>query len=426
MPLNYTPPTLGEHVRTYSSAGIAYAWRRLLARSTRFVAISGSNGKTTAKEALARILAGRGPVASTPGSENSGPFIAKMLRRVRPRHHAAVIEIGISRMGQMGKYARLCAPDVAVLTRVSVEHRENIGSIENIAREKASLLTGLKRGGTAVLNADDPFVSKMRPPEGCKTLWFGCGEEAEVRASDVHSAWPGTLRFRVSRGAESAEVRTKLVGEHWVYSLTSAMAAASAMGVPLAESAAALDGMEPHTSRLEPVHLPNGAVLWRDDGLATLPTLEVALEALGRADVKRRWIMTADASFLEEDPIERREAVARWVAPKVDAAIFVGEHSDRAAAAARKAGLEEVRDFETVAAAAEFVRDELGEGDVVLVKAHRTSKLARVAFHLGGRIDCALLECDLRIRCDYCPRLGYRPEPEAPKNLRWAPRAKVF
>ena len=422
MPAKYTLPTLREHARTYSLAGVGYVWRRLLARSTRFVAISGSNGKTTAKDALSRILARRGPIVRTEGTANSGPRTAELMLRVRPRHYAAVAEMGISRPNQLGKYSRLYAPDVAVLTRVSLEHRENIGSIENIAREKSSLLKGLRPGGTAVLNADDPFVSKMRPPEGRKTIWFGRGPNADVRASEIYAAWPETLRFRVRMGDETAEIHTKLVGEHWIYSLAAAIAAASAMGVPLAESAAALDGFEPHPNRLEPVSLPNGAVLWRDDGLATLPTLEVGLEALRRADVERRWLMTADASFLEEDPIERREAIARWVAPKVDAAIFVGEHSDRAEAAAREAGLKTVRHFETVREAARFVREELGEGDLVLLKAHRTSKLARVAFLLGGEIDCALLECQMKVRCDSCPDLGFRPNPDAPKNLQWRPK----
>ena len=86
MPVKYTPPTLREHARTYSLAGVGYVWRRLLTRSTRFVAISGSNGKTTAKDALSRILARRGPIVRTEGTANSGPRTAELMLRVRPRH----------------------------------------------------------------------------------------------------------------------------------------------------------------------------------------------------------------------------------------------------------------------------------------------------------------------------------------------------
>jgi len=416
---SYKPPSLAEHLHSYSLGAAAFVWRRLLGGSVQFVAISGSNGKTTAKEALAQILSTRGPIISTRGNFNNSRGIARVMLRARQRHNAAVAEIGISRPNQMSKYARMYGPDVAVLTSVSVEHREHIGSIENIAAEKASLLEGLRRGGTAVLNGDDPFVSKMRPPAGRRVLRFGRAKDADVRAKDVHAAWPETLRFRVSIGDDSAVIHTNLVGEHWIYSLTGAVAAAFALGVPLRDSAAALEGFKPLPWRLEPVYLKNGAVLWRDDGLATVPTFEVGLEALSRAKVRRRWLMTGDASFLEEDPIERREAIARWVAPRVEAAVFVGEHSDRAAKAAHEAGVETVRHFPTVAGAAEFVRTELGEGDLVLLKAHRLTKLARVVFLQGGEIDCTLKECDIHKGCDYCPKLGFRPYPGGPENVLW-------
>lgn len=343
------------------------------------------------------------------------------MLRARPSHRHVVTEMGISRPGQLAKYSRLYGPDVAVLTRVSLEHRENIGSIENIAREKAGLLVGLRPGGTAVLNMDDPFVSKMRPPAGRKTVWFGRDPKADVRVLEASSVWPETLRFRVEAGGKSAEIRTRLVGEHWAYAITAACAAAWALGVSLDESAAALEGFEPHRNRLEPVRLPDGAVLWRDDGLATLPTLEVSLEALRRADVERRWLITGDASFLEEDPVERRQAYARWLAPHLEAVVFVGEHSDKAAEAAREAGVRTVRHFERVADAARFVSDELGAGDLVLVKAYRKQKLARLAFACGGSVACERIECDLKMECDDCPELGYRPGPGAPKNLSWTP-----
>ncbi len=422
MPSAYKSPSIREHLRSYSLGAAAFVWRRLLKGSVPFVAVSGSNGKTTAKDALTRILSTEGPVAGTRDNSNAAPAIAAVMLRARPGHRAVVAEMGISRPGQMRKYARMCGPDVAVLTRVSVEHRENIGSIENIAREKAWLLSGLRRGGTAVLNADDPFVSRMRPPAGRKVLWFGRDSDADVWVDEVHAAWPETLWFRIHLGDESARVQTKLVGEHWVYSMMAAVAAAHVVGVSLSDSAAALEGFKPHYPRLEQIWLSNGAVLWRDDGLATLPTLEVALEALSRARVRRRWLMTGDASFLEEDPIERREAIGRWVAPLVDAAIFVGEHSDRAAEAARQAGLETVRWFLTVREAAEFVRTELGEGDLVLLKAHRRTRLARVAFLQGGEIDCTLADCSRLGTCDKCPELGYRPGVDAPEELRWRPR----
>ena len=148
----------------------AYLWRRLLFRTT-FIAITGSVGKTTAKECLAAIMSSRFPTASTWANQNDESGVPRSILRVRPWHRFAVLEVAASGRGLMRRSAPLVSPDVALVLTVARTHMRSHKTLESVAAEKFELLKALRPGGTAVLNADSSWVAAMARAANAK--WSG-------------------------------------------------------------------------------------------------------------------------------------------------------------------------------------------------------------------------------------------------------------
>jgi UDP-N-acetylmuramoyl-tripeptide--D-alanyl-D-alanine ligase len=237
----------------------AYVWRRLMFRTT-VIAITGSVGKTTATECLGAILSTVAPTRKTPKGLNDKRGVVGTVWAIRPWHRFAVIEVGTDRAGMIASTGRIVKPHIAVVLSVARTHTNNFKTLENTAAEKAQLLKYLPRGGTAILNGDDPHVRAMA--QGCraKVVFFGQTPDCQVRALDPSSTWPDRLTLNVQSGATRVHVRTQLVGTHWTSSVIAALAAAEQCGMPLEAAAGAVTRVLPFTAR----HAPHQIAEWRD------------------------------------------------------------------------------------------------------------------------------------------------------------------
>jgi UDP-N-acetylmuramoyl-tripeptide--D-alanyl-D-alanine ligase len=290
-------------------------------------------------------------------------------------------------------------------------HRQGFGSIGEVAAEKAILLQSLRPGGTAILNADDPHVMEMRVPEGVAVRSFGLTEGADCRASGVEAVWPDRLRMQVALAGREFGVKTRLVGECWTPSVQAALVAAHSCGVPVERAVEAVSQTEPFTARLEPVTLPSGAVMLRDDKGGQSPTMEPALRVLKRAKVKRRVLVASDYSDADAHERTRMKELGREAARCADMGVFVDMRGDRARKAAVSAGMPEsnAHCFLNLEDCAEFLRGELREGDLVLLKGRISHHLARVYFAQFGSVACWKAVCRKTSMCDQCPDLGAVP-----------------
>lgn len=274
---------------------LAYIWRRLLLRTT-FIAVTGSHGKTTATRRIAAALATRGRTYHTVGNQNGGVLVALNILRARPWHRYAVMEAGVDQPGSMQAPARALRPDVAVVLGVAEVHTTGFKDRDEYVAEKAKLVDALAPGGVAVLNGADPRVAGMAGRNGKRTCWFGASAGFNVWGEALKSRWPDRLSFRAHRGAEAVEIRTRLLGSHWVESLTAAIATAVELGIPIGEAAAALGQVPPHTARMEPVELPNGVVMIRDDYSNAVAGWEASLQFFREAGASRRVLAVTDIS----------------------------------------------------------------------------------------------------------------------------------
>jgi len=387
---------------------LAWVWRRLLRRTT-FVAITGSHGKTTCKELTADVLAGGFPTFRSPHNVNARAGVALNVLRVRPWHRFAVLEVAVGKPGDMAAAARVVRPHVAAVLCVKGSHTVAFsGGLEQHAAEKALLLRVLCRGGVAVLNDDDLLVRGMPVPADVNVVRIGATATADIRYRPIPSRFPARASFRVRADGRDTTVRTRLVGDHWWPSVLAAIAIGRTAGIAPDGAAAAIAATEPYPGRMQPVRLPGGAIVLRDDYNASLDGSEPAFQVLAEADASRRVLVVTDVSDTEGHRQQRLRLLAERAARCADLYVVVGESAAFGARRAVDAGLPSgaAVGFATLQDAAAYLFAELRPGDVVLVKGRTTDHAGRLLWAQFGPISCWLSYCPKRQLCDTCHDLG--------------------
>src|SRR3984885_11083848 len=210
---------------------LATAVRKLWGKP--LVGVTGSAGKTTTKEAIAHVLSSRFRVLKSEGNFNNHFGLPLMLLKIEPEHDVAVIEMGMSHAGEIRALAKIAQPEIGVVTNVAPVHLEFFDSLAGIARAKYELVESLPANGTAILNADDEYVSQFGRGFKGKVISYGLRTTADVRAENVQSNGAEGSRFDVitTNGRESAIL--PLVGEHNVLNALAAISVGLARGMSL-------------------------------------------------------------------------------------------------------------------------------------------------------------------------------------------------
>jgi len=375
------------------------------------IAITGSFGKTTCTQSLIAILDRHFAVNAMRNADNTRRGIALTLLRTRPQHRYTVIEVGTRRRGALWRASWQLNPDIAVILKVDKAHSNHHPTLADVAHEKAQLLRRLTSNGLAVLNGDDPWVRAMAERCNCRVVTFGLEAGNDFRADEISARWPSRLQFSVHAAGESAWVNTNFVGVQWVATVLGAIATAVNCGVPLAAAAEAMESVQPFRARMEPVVLPSGAVLLRDETHGSVSTIPAAMKLLRDADVRRRVVVAGDTWDTGlADPVPRQEDLGRRVAEGADFAVFVSVYGAHAVRAAIRHGMAPdcVRHFAELPEASEFLKSELGPGDLVLLKGQAGEHLTRIFYAQFGEVACRKQVCR-RPSCDSCEELGFVP-----------------
>ena len=390
---------------------LAARWyRRYVIRSTRLVAVVGSLGKSTTTRMITAALGGD---PSRVTERNGGIFLAWRVLRIRRGDPYAVIEVGISRPGQMRTYAKFLRPDIAVVTMVGSEHNRSLGSLEATREQKSEMVRALPVSGLAVLNGDDPHALRMARATGARVATFGLKSGRDVFASDVAMDWPKGSRFVLHLDGVRRQARTRLIGRHMIYSFLAAVAVAAEEKIPLDETLRRLERVEPTPGRMQPVRLIGGAALLRDESKSTMETVESALGTLGEIPACRRIAVIGEITDLRGSAYPHYKRLGRLCAEICANVIFVGwsRKSRAISMGARQSGVRlpsysyAGRD---VLSALELLRADLRDGDVVLIKGRMSQKMERITLGLLGRkVRCRRPECKYKmVRCGRCPALG--------------------
>ena len=358
----------------------AFLWRRLLFRTT-FIAITGSSGKTTAKECLYAILASRYPSTRTRGSRGARYELPRTILRTRPWHRFAVAEIGVIEPGIMWRSALLFRPDIAVVLNINSSHIESFRDLDTTAYEKSKLVEGLTRRGVAVLNGDDPRVSAIAKRAHHRSVLFGESDRFDFWAEAASSRWPARLSFEAHEQGDCREIQTRFIGKHWTNAVLAAIAVARCCGIPLRDCVAPIARVPPFVARLEPLTLPSGATLLRDDRSRHVETFEACLGVLRDHKQGRSILIVSQVAGMQTHERNRLQYIAERAAGVCDVCVFLGRKSEYTRRRAIAAGMaaEQVWAFQEPAGVLSFLADETRPEDLIVLKGRRSDALGRIA-----------------------------------------------
>jgi UDP-N-acetylmuramoyl-tripeptide--D-alanyl-D-alanine ligase len=355
-------------------------WR--LRQDVRVIGITGSTGKTVAKEMTADMLGRAYRTLRNEGNLNSETGLPMTLLRLEPEHELAVLEMSMYTVGEIARLAEIARPEVGVVLAVHPAHLERAGSIERIAQAKAELPAALPRDGLAVLNADDPRVVAMRDLTPAPVRTFGLSPQADVRAEAIVSRGVDGTEFTLHAPFGPRRVVSAMPGRHLVPHALAAVAVAQHLDVPSDEIVASLAAGSHAPHRMHVLEAASGARLVDDTYNASPISVAAALDFLAETPVaagRRRLAVLGD--MLELGPEEERlhREIGTRAAVATDGLVAVGERGRWIAQAARAAGSRRVLAVDDADEAAAVLERELapGVGDLVLLKASRGIGLDR-------------------------------------------------
>ena len=364
------------------------AWWRSR-HAVRVVGITGSTGKTIAKEIAADVVSRTLRTLRNEGNLNSETGLPMTLLRLDASHEVAVLEMSMYTVGEIARLAEIARPEIGIVLAVHPTHLERAGSIDRIAQAKAELPAALPRDGLAILNADDPRVAAMDGTTAATVRRFGLGPGADVRAVDLVGHGLRGTEFTVLAPWGRRRMFSGTPGRHLVPHALAAATAAEHLGVPLSDIEAGLAAGSHAPHRMAPVEAASGATIVDDTYNASPVSVAAALDFLRDTPVapgRRRIAVLGDMLELGPDEESLHRSIGEHAARGLDALVAVGARGRWIAGAARAAGLSRVVWAEDAAEAASVLDRELapGPGDLVLVKGSRGIELDRTVGLLRG------------------------------------------
>ena len=397
-----------------------FASRKIATERPSVVAVTGSVGKSSAKQAIGAVLARKFKVGANEKNYNNEVGMPLTILRLPAGRRSywkwlrilwrgwllsgkkeadypqvLVLEMAADHPGDLAYLTDIAPPEIGVVTAVGESHVENFGSVANVAKEKQVLVQRLGKDGTAVLNRDDELVWAMREKTKAKVMSYGFHEEAEVRAVevsmhyDVEKEGGCGLRLKIAAGGSTIPVfLPDVLGRHAAYAALAATAVGLAKGMNLVEIAEGLREYEPPAGRTRCVAGIKHTLLIDDTYNASPRSTKAALAILRDfpADGERKRIAAlGDMLELGTLSVQGHEEVGREAAGSgLDMLVLVGERMGDAKKAALAAGFpaDRLNLFGTTEEAGRFVQEKMKHGDIILIKGSRGMHMDKVTKEL--------------------------------------------
>lgn len=340
----------------------------------RVVAITGSAGKTTTKEAIAAALSVKFNVLKSQGNLNNGYGLPLQLLRLQPEHEYAVVEMGMNHLGEIAALCRIATPDWGVVTNVGTAHIENFTEGQaGIARAKYELIASLPANGAAFLNCSDQYVSQFGRDFRGKVVYFGIGPCGDPAILDVKEDSSG-LRVHYRAGERDGTFTLNLLGAHNAQNAIAGLAVAIEAGVGLDYAIAALESLTPGSKRGEMLEI-GGATILNDSYNSNPEALKSMIQTLASRPAQRRILVAGEMLELGEHASLLHAACGKAAAEAgIDVVVGVRGNAQHLAAAACLCGAASIflTDAQT---AGEWLAKNLQPGDVILIKGSRGVQL---------------------------------------------------
>ena len=344
------------------------------------IAVGGSNGKTTTKDLIAAVLRQKLATVWSEASFNNDIGVPHTLLRIESSHQAAVLEAGTNHPGELAPLVQMIQPRFGVITSIGREHLEFFGDLDGVAKEEGTLAELLPADGKLFLNGDDSYAAKLAARSCAEVVQVGFSDKSQWRIAWCRMSKDGTT-FRVVAPNEefNGDYRINLLGRHQVVNAVFAIALGAELGLSRAEIELGLAECKPAKMRLQ-LEEHNGIRVLDDAYNANADSMIAALQTLTDLPCKGRTVAVLGdmAELGVHTEAAHREIGRRAAELGVGQLLAVGKMASVTAAAAREAGLGRVMEFADVEAAGGVVKNFLKPGDLVLLKASRSSRLERI------------------------------------------------
>lgn len=336
------------------------------------IGITGSVGKTTAKEMISAVLSQRLKVLKTEGNLNNQIGVPMTLSRIEAEHEAAVVEMGISDFGEMSCLAQMARPNIAVFTVIGHAHLEFLHDLEGVFKAKTELLGYMDENGIVIVNGDDAWLSRL----SCRrrTLSYGLGEGCDVRAEKIELREDCRVCCDIVYGQRRLHAKIPAYGEHMVYAALEGAAVGFVMGLTDEEIERGIAAYET-VGRRGAVIRTKSLTLVDDSYNGNPDSMRCAIDSLSKLPGRHVCVL-ADMLEMGEDSERMHYDVGRYAAENgVELVLACGAYGRELARGAGSRG----RYFESRDALIKALPEYMEKNDTVLVKASRGMKLEQVS-----------------------------------------------
>ncbi|MBQ7795917.1 MAG: UDP-N-acetylmuramoyl-tripeptide--D-alanyl-D-alanine ligase [Lachnospiraceae bacterium] len=345
------------------------------------VGVTGSVGKTTTREMIAAALSAKYRVYKTPGNSNSQVGVPITISEISKEDEVGVIELGMSEPGELTVIAKIAKIDMAVITNIGITHIEQLGSRENIYKEKMTIQDGLREDGVLILNGDDDMLCNTKGKDGVKTIYYGTGINCDFRAENMNLN-DGAAKFTAVHGEERQEVVLGVMGQHNVMNALAAMAVCSQCGMTMEEAARGLKTFHGFKGRQQ-IFAGEKFTILDDSYNASPASMKASLDVFKTLMPEKRHVaVLADMKELGEKVLEYHHDVGVHTANTgVNLVVTLGEACHALAEGVKSVSDIPVVEFLDKEEMVAYLDEHLEEGDCILFKGSNSMGLSAVAAH---------------------------------------------
>jgi UDP-N-acetylmuramoyl-tripeptide--D-alanyl-D-alanine ligase len=332
------------------------------------IGVTGSAGKTSTKDVIASLLAAAMPVGKTIGNFNNNIGVPLSILRLPMDARVAVLEMGMNHAGEIRDLCAIAKPRIGVVTNVGHAHVENFDSIDGVAAAKRELIESLPADGLAVLNADDPLVSKFGESHPGRSITFGLSPGADIRGEQLQISDSG-----VSFSVAGTQFESALLGRHSVLNILAGIAVASLYGIRPAQLTEAVKNLAAPSMRGQRL-VHDGVTILNDCYNSNPDAARVMIDVLRETPARRRIAVLGEMLELGRWSEALHRDVGSYVARSgIDVLVGIRGEACHLVDAARRSGLavDAAFFFPDAAAAGEHLRRIARPGDVILMKGSR-------------------------------------------------------
>lgn len=369
---------------TLALQNIAHNYRKSF-NKLKVIAVTGSAGKTTTKDLIYSLLSQKYNCLKTDGNYNNHIGLPLTLLRLTGTEGFAIVEMGMSALGEIELLTKIAEPDIGVITNVAAAHLKQLGSLDNIAKAKKELIDNLDDDAIAILNYDNHYTNKMIKSRN-KTISFGFKSDADIQARDYNfNREKNILTFTLLYNAKNYSFKFNKAGKHNIYNVMPAVIIALEHGISRNEIQKALLNIDFSSLRMEIINLQNGAKIINDSYNANPLAVKAALNVLTELKGERKIAVLASMLELGAKSSKKHKEIGEYAGRKdLDILITIGKKArDIAVGAEKSKQIKKVVTLENNQQCIEFLKQEAKKDDLILIKGSRSNKLEEIAVALS-------------------------------------------